>query len=234
MNAVIFDTETTGLVDPVIVEVGLVRLTSLRPLEWSEGVAARFNPGKPIALGAMATHHITDEDVADCPPASEFALPAGTEYVIGHNVDYDVQAIGNPPVKRICTLALCRKMWPEADSHSLTAMLYLLDRERARGQAREAHAAITDVLFCGVILDAILKRLDVPTLEELHHLSEIARVPDIMPFGKHKGMRIADMPPDYKRCLLGQPDVDPYLRQALMRRPNEAMTSEAREASIRG
>ncbi len=37
-----------------------------------------------------------------------------------------------------------------------------------------------------------------------------------MTFGKHKGMNITDIPPDYKRWLLGQQDVDPYLRKALV------------------
>jgi len=36
-----------------------------------------------------------------------------------------------------------------------------------------------------------------------------------MPFGKHKGTPMADVPRDYKAWLLNQPDVDPYLRKAL-------------------
>jgi len=36
-----------------------------------------------------------------------------------------------------------------------------------------------------------------------------------MPFGKHKGLPIREVPADYRRWLLGQSDVDPYLRRAL-------------------
>jgi exodeoxyribonuclease X len=36
-----------------------------------------------------------------------------------------------------------------------------------------------------------------------------------MTFGKHKGMHIKDMPADYKRWLLGQPELDPCLIRAL-------------------
>jgi exodeoxyribonuclease X len=36
-----------------------------------------------------------------------------------------------------------------------------------------------------------------------------------MPFGKHKGMLLADVPSDYKQWLLTQGDRDPYLRKAL-------------------
>ena len=57
--------------------------------------------------------------------------------------------------------------------------------------------------------------LDVKTIENLWLLSEEARIPSVMPFGKHKGLAIADIPNDYKRWLLNQDNVDPYLIQAL-------------------
>ena len=224
MSAIIFDTETTGLDEPVIVEAAHVRVNSLAPFDFDYGAGdsqcARFCPGKPISLGAMATHHIVDEDVADAPPASSYRLPPGIEYVIGHNIDFDMKAIGEPPgIKRICTLALCRKLWPQADSHTLTAMLYLLDRPRARREARSAHSAEQDCIFCAVILGQILVLLpDVASFDDLWRQSELARIPDVMTFGKHKGMRIKDVPSDYKRWLLNQPDVDPYLRKALTAR----------------
>jgi hypothetical protein len=53
------------------------------------------------------------------------------------------------------------------------------------------------------------------TAEHLWEISERARIPTRMPFGKYKGTPIADIPNDYKRWLLEQPDVDPYLAQAL-------------------
>ena len=39
-----------------------------------------------------------------------------------------------------------------------------------------------------------------------------------MPFGRHAGEKIADVPTDYVAWLLRQPDVDEYLRTALLRR----------------
>jgi exodeoxyribonuclease X len=45
--------------------------------------------------------------------------------------------------------------------------------------------------------------------------SEKARTPTTMPFGKHKGMLLADVPSDYKQWLLTRGDIDPYLRKAL-------------------
>ena len=119
-------------------------------------------------------------------------------------------------MKRIDTLAFSRKLWPKADSHSLGAMLYLHDRTKAGGYLRNAHSAATDAYNCYRLLGHILRALGEPvTWEAVWVLSEDARVPTHMNFGKHKGMAIADVPADYKRWLLGQPDIDPYLRKAL-------------------
>jgi exodeoxyribonuclease X len=74
------------------------------------------------------------------------------------------------------------------------------------------------VALCLDLLRAIVARLGtVPSWEALWAHSETARVPTVMPFGKHRGVAMAEVPADYKRWLRGQPDVDPYLRQALER-----------------
>ncbi len=219
MTAIIFDTETTGMNEPAIVEAAWIKINDPYTLAIMGEFQQRYNPGKPIELGALATHHILDEELVDCPPASEFSLPAGTEYLIGHNVDYDWKVIDEPPVKRICTLALCRSLWPEADTHNQSAMLYLFERDRAKEMLRNAHAALDDVKNCRVVLDYVLSKLggvtEATTWEELWLASEKARIPTVMTFGKHKGMAIKDVPSDYKGWLLRQPDVDPYLVKAI-------------------
>ena len=219
MTAIVFDTETTGINEPVVIEAAWIRLHDPYSLAVMESFAQRYNPGKPIELGALATHHILDEEVADCPPASEFSLPPGTEYIIGHNVDYDWKVIGEPPVKRICTLALSRSLFPDVDSHTQSAMLYLFERDSARSLLQRAHSAKHDVMNCRIVLDYLLTKMgditQATTWEELWQLSEQARIPKVMTFGKHNGTAIKDVPSDYKRWLLNQPDVDPYLVKAL-------------------
>ncbi len=218
-NAYVFDTETTGMKEPVVVESGLLAVAfnehgALRPL-WTDPQVERFNPGKPIECGAWATHFISNADVENARPASEFALPEGTEYIIGHNVDYDWEVIGKPDVKRICTLALARSVWPDLDSHKQLAIVYALSPARAEGWAKGAHSAGADVQMCGFILWAVCHELDVESMEELWEASERARIPTRMPFGKHKGMLVAELPSDYVKWLRRQTDVDPYLTIAL-------------------
>ena len=215
INAIIFDTETTGKNEAVLIEAAWIRLDSVNPFSLSDKFNQRYNPLKPIELGALATHHILDEELRDCPDYTEFALPTNTEYIIGHNVDYDWNIIGNPDIKRICSLALARRVWPELDSHNQSALLYFVDRQNARDKLKNAHSALADVENCAFILEKVVAKLNVTSIEELWTVSEQARVPTHMPFGKHKGVAIADIPRDYKAWLLNQDNVDAYLRKAL-------------------
>ncbi|ORJ61337.1 putative quorum-sensing-regulated virulence factor [Geothermobacter hydrogeniphilus] len=217
MGTFIFDTETTNTTNPEVIEAAWVEILDLKALPVGRKFCERYRPEGRISLGAMATHHIMDEDLVYCEPSSTFKLPAEVNYLIGHNIDFDWKVAGCPNVKRICTLALARDLYPEADSHTLSAMLYLLDRPNARDKLRSAHSALTDVLVCRDVLAAMLKtRLaHISTFEELWQASEAAKIPKVMPFGKHKGKRIADVPADYRQWLLRQPEVDPYLVKAL-------------------
>ena len=74
-----------------------------------------FSCPEPISLGAMAVHHILETDIAEKPSYDTFRMPENVEYLIGHNIDYDIQAIhlcdSSINVKGICTLALARMAW---------------------------------------------------------------------------------------------------------------------------
>lgn len=223
MTAYIFDSETTGLNDPHLIEAAWLQLESISSLAVTADFLQRYKPGKPIELSALATSHILDEELAGFHPHTDFNLPIDVEYLIGHNVDYDWRVIGEPDVKRICTRALSSKLWPDADSHTQSAMIYLHYRAEATGLLRNAHAALDDVKNCRLLLVKILDQLaaergrQVSDWEELWQISEDARIPTIIGFGKHKGAAFADLPSDYRRWLLNQPDLDPFVRKALMR-----------------
>lgn len=223
MTAYIFDSETTGLVAPQLVEAAWLKIGSIVGLPITEHFLQCYKPAKPIELGALATSHILDEELVDCPPHDSFAMPADTQYMIGHNVDYDWRVIGEPDVKRICTKALSSMLWPHADSHTQSAMIYLHYRSEAPTLLRNAHAALDDVKNCRLLLTKIIWALSdklgrpVNGWDDLWLQSEEARIPTIISFGKHKGMAISDLPGDYRSWLLKQNDLDPFVRKALMR-----------------
>ncbi|AOA58182.1 3'-5' exonuclease [Acinetobacter larvae] len=224
MKAIILDTETHSL-NGLPVEIAYV------PFQLENGNASMFadqcfdefySVGEPISYGAMAVHHIIESDIADKPSYKTFELPGDVEYIIGHNVDYDIAAIqrcgiDTANIKAICTLALARKAWPSAEAHNLSALLYMLmnGSDLARQKLRNAHNAKHDVLMTGFILKSIVRELSIQSIEDLYAVSEVARIPTTITFGKHKGLPISSLPADYKAWLLGKSDIDPYLRKAL-------------------
>lgn len=238
--AAFIDTEGTGIIAPEPVEVCLY-LVPDGPRHWPVDrnmlVTRRYQPSKEIELGAMATHHIIPPDLTGCPPSSAFVLTPAAQYIVGHNVDYDWEVIGRPDVRRICTLALARRLWPELSSHTLGALMYARfgATPEIRDRVKQAHGAEADVLMLWDIYFELLDeatRLELlwpnTTWEEVWHLSEKARVPLRMEFGKYgpnteeggpRGMLIAEMrsrDKGYVKWLLGNACEDkPYLRKAL-------------------
>lgn len=238
MTAILFDTEATGTEDnDEIIEAAWAypELTKVHHVDAALGIdrmrvavthsavaVERFCPTAPIKYGAMAVHHIIPEDLEGCRPSSEFRLPGGTQYIIGHKVDFDWKMAKHPLVKRICTLALSRKVWPGLDSHSQSALLYFLmeSPDTARTILKNAHSASADVQILGVILDHLVGELEPTSWEHLHQISEEARIPTHMTFGKHKGDSIATLPGGYKDWMLRQTDMDPYVLIAVRRTMN--------------
>lgn len=223
MKAIILDTETTHS-DPETcepIELAFVGLGEGFLLAGST-FEQRFRPERKISFGAMAVHHILPEELADCPPAAHAlaSIPAETEYFIGHNVDFDWKVLGKPKVKRICTLALARKLWPNMESHTLGACYYLIggNFKESRERLKQAHSASHDVIFCYELLHYMLREHDLfegcDSIEALWQISEKARVPEVWSFGKHKGTKIAHTPAGYLRWCLNQPDMDEYVKKA--------------------
>jgi exodeoxyribonuclease X len=230
MTTYILDTETTGLVDPHMTEAAysIVEINNGKVDVLQDPRAKRFNPLKEISLGSMAISHICDEDVADEPPHTDFRLPSSVEYLIGHNIDFDMAVLKNAGVTRIpkliCTNAMANHLLPTLESHKLVSLLYHFHRDVAREQAKDAHAAIADIYFTQLVLGSLIDLANnqghkINDVESLYEFSQIARVPTHLSFGKHKGEAIADLATNsegagYLKWLLRQDNIDPYLAQA--------------------
>lgn len=220
MRAVIFDCESTGLKDARIIESGLIHV-DVRDgiLLYGTPELSRFNPGKPSDLGAINVHHILDSELEGMPCYTTFSLPDYSEYVIGQNVDYDMQVIGNPlQYKRICTVGMARKLWPEADSHSLGCMMYHLfgRTDATRQMLKDAHSAMADCRMTYLLVEEILKRTGIQNLEELHLYSEECKISTAkMPFGKYRGQYLVDLVKTdrgYLLWLTSQKEMDENIR----------------------
>jgi len=173
-SAIILDTETTDTKEPEVIELAWVSYDNIARFH------RRFKPTKPSKFGALATHHILDWELADCEPSTDalkYAYPA--EYWIGHNIDFDWEALGSPQVKRICTLAIARRLWPELDSHKLGAVAYFVLGANAntRELLRNAHSAGADVELTRQIFIAMSEVIGTTDLARLYAFSEDAGSP---------------------------------------------------------
>ena len=224
MQAIILDTEThtlNGL--PIEIAYAPIEIENAKlSLDKSQLFDQLYQVGQPISYAAMAVHHILESDLVDQPQYTEFQLPPSTVYIIGHNVDYDIAAIARCGVdttqlKPICTLALARRVWENADAHNISALIYQITKgsAKAREMLKGAHRADADIILTANILMHIIHHLNIQSIEQLYLASEEARIPKSITFGKHKGTAIAELPKDYIQWLLRQDDLDTYLRKAL-------------------
>lgn len=236
MKVAIYDTETTGTEpkEDQIIEAAYIQLPESITefanceVEALEFMHQRFKPSVSIKLGAQAVHNIIASDLAGCPPSEDFDIGEhGIDLMIGHNIDFDWRMSGEPDGPRICTLALSRFLFPDKDSHTQSAMLYMLARRQGREadmreRLRNAHAALDDVRNCAVLLKFLIQQAikeghEVDSWEALHALSETARIPTIMGFGKHKGAPIAQVDASYVQWYRRQAETDPYYLEAFRR-----------------
>lgn len=224
MNALILDTETHDM-NGYPIEIAHVPcdFNKLGVLQIVDDLLFDkfYSCPEPISFAAMAVHHIIESDLINKPSYNTFRLPQGVTYLIGHNIDYDIKAVqkcdNSIQVKGICTLALSRMVWPDVPAHNLSALYYMIagGTDQTRKELRNAHNAAADIMFTATILRELIKLTGIKDMQSLYLLSEKARIPTKMTFGKHGGMLIKDVPADYKTWLLKQSDLDPYLRKAL-------------------
>lgn len=157
---VAFDTETTGLWAPSerIVEIGAVRRDSAGAKLREFG--SLINPGRPIPETVTAIHGITDEMVADAPPASE-VLPRFVEFcrgavLVAHNAPFDIGFVGWELNRSglnfgedliLDTVDIYRRFFPGQVSYSLLSL------SRAFGFAQDQrHRAVDDARLVMTLL----------------------------------------------------------------------------------
>ena len=173
-----------------------------------------FNPGRPIAIEAMAVHHITNEMVKDKPlfkgsPACEklkTLLDRDKGIVVAHNAKFDLDMLGREGIqadRAICTYKLSRYLDKEGTipQYNLQYLRYYLKLDIDA----VPHSALGDIL----VLEGLFKRIRTqfdPAGEEdaAARMLKISNQPVLvarMPFGKHKGRMMDRVPIDYLEWL---------------------------------
>lgn len=218
----VVDTETTGTgPDDTPVEVALVRL--------SDG--ARFtslvNPGRPVPPESSAIHGITDEDItaARAPHLAELECNmrdfVGDAFLVAHNAEFDR---GMLPFfgwhQWLCTMRLAKHAYPEAPNFKNATLRYWRKLKVNAPDGLQTHRALYDALVT-VALFLDLRQECAARFGAISgvQLLEVIRRPALvrtMPFGKHFGEPLQQVPSGYLRWLLEKCDnVDDDLRYSV-------------------
>ena len=185
IKAIILDTETTGLNLPQVIEMAYMPINDDININPQAVVSERFMPRKMIEAEAVTIHGIYDLDLIGKPDTgsiiSVMPLVAKVEYIIGHNIEYDVGAINNSTsvaysFKGICTKRLAVNAYPQERSHKLTRLVERFLKQEAEDYIGDAHSAKADVVMCGLLLKHIARTLSERdnkpyTLDDLYELS---------------------------------------------------------------
>lgn len=151
-NFLFLDTETTDATD----EARLVQLAvalNQGPIEVSY-----YKPAKPITIGAMATHHITNEMVESYHsfvPRIAWVNRVKQCIIVAHNAPFDLRVLENEGVDLkgvdyIDTLAVAKHVLnPAPERYSLQFLRYYLNLDRHLPADMEIvpHDAVSDVLI---------------------------------------------------------------------------------------
>lgn len=218
LRAIFYDTETTGIraEKDRIVEIAAYDPALDRTFEML------VNPRCPIPAEASNVHNISDEMVAEAPTfdivGQEFIkFCEGDVVLVAHNNDnFDYHFLKNefernnvamPQWKFMDSLKWARRYRKDLPRHTLQFL-----REIYGIESNNAHRALDDVVVLHKVFSYMTDDLSVDEVyallckpREIHH----------MPFGKHQGMPLQNLPKSYVTWLAGSGAFDKAENQEL-------------------
>ncbi|MBP5229359.1 MAG: 3'-5' exonuclease [Bacteroidales bacterium] len=219
---VFFDIESTGLdiATDRIVEISVVKLYPVdgnHPAGTYDVKTRRINPEMHIPEEASAIHHITDEDVKDCPTFKQYAKSLANYLegcdIAGYNsINFDIPLLAEEFERcgvsfdfRKALFVDVQNIFHKMEERTLSAAY----RFYCNKNLEDAHTAEADTVATMEVLKAQLERYssvlenDVKKLAEFSHKNnrfdlagKMVLNPEGKPifnFGKHKGKLVAEV-----------------------------------------
>lgn len=199
-----YDTETTGIRHE---KDRIIELAAYDPIE-NRSFCEFIHPGFPIPPEASAIHHITDEMVAQALPFEQvgkaFAdfCPPNTVLIAHNNDSFDklfVEAefqrssLQLPNWEYVDSLKWARRYRSDLPRHTLQHL-----REAYGIPSNQAHRALDDVM---VLFEVFSRMIDDLSIEKVIELLSKPKAIDRMPFGKHQGKLLNQIPRNYVQWL---------------------------------
>ncbi len=201
---IFYDTETTGVRAE---RDRIIELAAYDPIN-NKTYEQLINPGCLIPAEATAIHHITNEMVASAPSFTDIA-PAFQEFcsgdviLIAHNNDtFDIHFLRHefarsnlsmPEWRFLDSLKWARRYRQDLPRHTLQFL-----RECYGIAANNAHRALDDVLVLHQVFSYMTDDL---AIETAYQLLNRPRQLQHMPFGKHQGVPLKQVPGEYVQWL---------------------------------
>lgn len=204
LRAIYYDTETTGVRSDKDRIVEIAAYDPVRNCSFEKFV----NPGCPIPREATAIHHITDEMVASAPSFAQIGAEfiefcEGDVILIAHNNDnfdyhflrceFERHQVQMPSWKFLDSLKWARRYRPDLPRHTLQFL-----REIYGIAANNAHRALDDVIVLYQIFQSLIDDL---SIDDVYALLNQSRTITMMPFGKHQGQPLSQLPRSYIQWL---------------------------------
>lgn len=175
---VIMDTETTGFhvyAGDELISIAMLEYQGLNPT--GREYIQLINPKRRIPAESTAIHHITDEDVADCPDIAT-VLPDIAEFIgdailIGHHINFDIRFLNRYLKQQLrCQLRNpCLDTMLLFTSHTGRIGHYTLEEvaECCHIEIRDRHTARGDALMAAGIFACLAPLLSTPQ-DAVNHL----------------------------------------------------------------
>lgn len=170
------------------------------------------NPEREIEEAAFAIHGISNEAVVNAPTLAEVCSKLPDNFVLfAYNAPFDRRMIAPAitPSASFCILKLARELIKGTSNHKLEVL-----QKELNLPPQKSHDALGDVLTAIDVLGHCLSLTDVP-LKALIERQAAPQLLSRMPFGKHKGVPMLQVPKPYRQWLLQQTDLSADLRYTL-------------------
>jgi len=230
INTIVLDTETTSLNfrEAEVIEFGFVLKFEDDWHQFNE----LHKPSEPITPEISAVTNITDKMVDDKASFAESYTDfdkildtigsVDDTLIVAHNAFYDKSVFENGyPLSTVlnhewvCTMRMAKKLFTNDDTVTKFNLPYLRYRfELDIPEDMPAHRASTDAYMTAKLFEFLLDEAQAqgvfaPGASKRTQLLEWMAAPaivDVMPFGKHKGKKLTDVPMSYWTWALNNMD----------------------------